>query len=745
MALNEDLSLEGVEDPDQLASKVEDFYKQDGRQKSSLSYHWERNHLFLDGKQWLVFEGSRETGGTWNEFKPFAENEYIPRPVTNYIFDAFQTLKGYLLKNKPRITVSPNTQTYKDKTAAMIAELVSETNFKRLNEHSNYEYAASCLIVYGTVFKKSFWDNSYLSQVKVPKMVPQPATDPQTGTPTGEMNTVQELDPESGLPVFDELPLGDLNTCVIEPYRLAMDPLAVNMHEMRWIMEYSIRPLTWIKENYTKDEPGYTNRAEEVTEEKSLPNSLRKFFNLRTSSGVKGLSGNSSVSNSTGGSGEMINNAAVVKEYYERPTKEHPKGRLIVVANSIPLYIGDSPYQGEEQGDWHPYSECRWEPVPGRFWGKSPFDDACELQKHINSIDSITMLVRKTMAVPQKLEIDGQVINGQWTGEPAQRVKYKPGPNGEKPETIQAAGVDPQVWKEREQKVSDLKQITGAVDILKGDRPPGVTAASALALLFEVGTGKLFPILDRWKNFVEQDQKKQLKIISKKYREPRPDFINMLVSKNSELSPDLIRQFVGDDLHDNCNVVIEASSSIPKLKAAEHALLLELQQTGALNLEDPGNKQEFLNRLGITGFDSDYSKDQKRAELENMQLDESLIHPESKPQVMSFDNHDIHLHVLHNRMKEASWYELPIQIQQTYFAHESAHIEAQQQAQQQQMMQAAMMQSSGMPPNPDQQGPMSSGGAANQPAEKIRKGPGVDPKIKQMLGSDILGSSAGKP
>lgn len=735
MAGNEDLSLEGIEDPDQLASKIEVFYKQDGSQKSSLSYSWERNHLFLDGKQWLYFEGSRDTGGTWVEVKPLPANDYIPRPVTNYIFDAFQTLKGYILKNKPRITVTPNTQTYKDKTAAMIAELVSETNWKRLNEAYNYEYAASCLIVYGTVFKKSYWDNSYLSQVRIPKMVPQPAVDPQTGAPTGQVNMVQEVDPESGNPVFEELPLGDLNTSVVEPYRIAMDPLAVNMHEVRWIMEYSIRPLTWIKENYTKDTPGYTNRTEEVKEEKSLPNSLRRFFQLRTSSGVKGLNAQTTGLGNTG-TVQMIDNSAVVKEYFERPTAEHPNGRLMVVANSIPLYIGDSPYQGEEQGDWHPFSECRWEPVPGRFWGKSPFDDACELQKHINSIDSIIMLTRKTQAIPQKLEIDGQVINGQWTGEPGQRVKYKPGPNGEKPETIPAAGVDQQVFAERAQKVSDLKQITGAVDILKGDRPPGVTAASALALLFEVGTGKLFPILDRWKNFIEYDQKKQLKIVAKKYREPRSDFINLLVSKNSELSPDLIQKFVGDDLHDNCNVVIEASSSIPKLKAAEHAMLLELQQTGALNLEDPKNKQEFLSRLGITGFDSDYSKDEKRAELENMQLDEILIHPERKPQVMEFDNHDIHLNTLHNRMKEASWYDLPLEIQQAYFAHESAHIEAQQQAQQQQMMQAAMMQQAGMPAPP--QGP-----PPPPPQESIRKGPGIDKKTKQMLGSDILGTSAG--
>lgn len=731
-----DLDLEDSEDLDQLASKIETFYKQDNVQKVALSYNWERCHLFLDGKQWLVYEGSKDRGGTWSEFKPFAENAHIPTPVTNYIWDSYQTLKGYLLKNKPRITVTPNTQTYEDKTAAMIAELVSETNWSRLNEAQNYENAASCLVTYGTVFKKDYWDNSYASSVKVPKMVDQPVTDPNTGMPTGEITQVQEMDPLTGDPVFESLPLGDLNTTILEPYRIALDPLAVDLHEARWIMEYSIRPISWIKENYSKEEPGYTGRAEEVKEEKTLPNSMRRMYQLRTSSGVKGA-GAQTVGAGSSGTSEMIENAAIVKEYYERPSEKHPKGRMIVVANGIPLFCGDSVSEGEEQGDWHPYSECRWERVPGRFWGKGPLDDALEVQKQINSIDSIIILTRKTQAIPQRLVIEGMVVNGQWTGQPGQLVKYRPGPNGEKPEIIPPSGVDAQVWQERKQKVEDLKQITGAVDILKGDRPPGVTAASALALLFEVGTGKLFPVLDRWKMLTESSQKKQLKLVSKKYREPRPDFINMLVSKNSELTPELIHAFVGADLHDNCNVVIEASSSIPKLKAAEHALLLELQQTGALNLNDPQNRQEFLSRLGITGFDGDYNKDANRARLENMQLNAILTHPDKKPVVMQFDNHDIHLQVLRDRMKEPSWMDLPIQIQQEYLGHETEHLNAQAEQQQQMMMQAAM---SGMAPP---QGPPPGQGAMQEPPERIRKGPGIDRKTQQMLGSDMLGTAAG--
>jgi hypothetical protein len=725
-----DLSLEKESDPAKLASAIESFYKNDNAVKAQLAYHWERNHLMLDGQQWLVYDQNSQGGGVWKRLQPSPLNEYIPRPVTNYMYDAYQTLKSYLLKNKPRISVRPNTQSQRDKSAAKLAELVSETNWERLREQVNFEYAASCLLTYGTVFKKDFWDSSYqYGTVKVPRMEQRPVTDPNTGQPTGGTEEVQATDPETGDLLFDELPLGDITTQIVEPYRISMDPHAAMTHEARWIMESSIRPLSWIMENYDKQEEGYTGRASEVKEEKALPNSLRRFYQLRTSSGVRGAI-NTTVGLGTFGSAEMISDAAIVKEYYERPTAQNPKGRLIVVANGIPLYVGKSPYEGPELGDWHPYSECRWEMVPGRFWGKGPFDDAVEIQRKINSIDSITILTRKTMAVPQKLiPHNSGIAPGQWTGQPGQEVFYRAGASGERPENLPPVGVDNQVFVERKQCVEDFKNITGAVDILKGDRPPGVTAASALSLLFEVGTGKLYPVLDRWKMFVEQSQKKQLRIISKRYSEPRPQFINMLLMKNKELTADQVEHFIGSDLYDNCNVIIEASSSIPKLKAAEHALLIELSSMGVLGLENPANRKEFLSRFGINGFDASYSKDVKRAEWENDLLDNLVHSPDNQPVVLTTDDHDVHTTVHKERTKEPAFMSLPEEVQQAYFMHIQEHDNMKAQAEQEAMLKAAMMGQPGPEP------------AANpmQTGNPEVKGSNMTEDTKKALMPDIMG------
>ncbi len=308
---------------------------------------------------------------------------------------------------------------------------------------------------------------------------------------------------------------------------------------------------------------------------------MRRFYALKSSSGVKAQLGFTLDGMNTQDS--MPLNSVVVKEYYERPSLKYPKGRLVVVANGITLYSGDSPYEGPEMGDWHPFSECRWELVPGRFWGKSPLDAGVDIQKQINSIDSIIILTRKTTAIPQKLIPQNIGISkGEMTGRPGQEYFYRDTGTGAKPEILPASGLDGQVFQERAQKVDDLKNVTGATDILKGGAPGDVTAASALNLLYEVGTGKIYPVLDRWKLFIESDQKKQLRLVSKNFREPRAEFIKKLKSLNTELSEESINKFIGADMQDNCNVVVEAGSNIPKLQAAKAAQLMEL----AAEIED---------------------------------------------------------------------------------------------------------------------------------------------------------------
>jgi len=333
---------------------------------------------------------------------------------------------------------------------------------------------------------------------------------------------------------------------------------------------------------------------------------------------------------------------------------------------------------------------------------------------------------------------------GEWTGRPGQMHFYRESGTGSKPEVIPGVAVDPSTFNERAQCIADLKEISGAIDIMNGGHPDGVNAASALSLMYEIGTGKIAPILDRWKAFVESSQKKQLKIISKYYKEPRPEFIRLLISKNKDLSETEVNQFIGADLYDNSNVVVEAGSNIPKLQAAKQAMLIQLAQLGTLNLQDPTNRSQFQKEMGILGYDSDVGPDQKRAQWENDLLDNLVNQPNNKPIVLDVDNDAIHINEHQLRMKSPAWMSLPIQVQQAYMMHIQQHEQSQQKKQQAQMLMQQAMQ-----PPPPQQGGHPAQAHPQQQAQPHQAAPrkhgphnsgGISKEMRNVIlnGSDLM-------
>lgn len=661
------LNIFETDDPDKLASAIESFYNKDVTTKLALAYHWQRNQLMVDGQQWLYYDKATSgEGGNWKPVPVSAANEWVPKPVTNYMFDSYQTLKSYLVQNRPQITVEPNTQLWSDKEAAKLASLVSEATWARLKENQNYEYAASCGVMYGTVFKKDYWDTNTVQMAEIPKE-----------------HLGQSPTPEDPSPTI-QVPVGDVNTSVVEPFRIAMDPLATDIHTARWIMEYSIQPLEWVKQTYGKQGEGYTGLVEEIQPDTTMNVSLERFTRLKNSSGTSG-GPMGTVENGS----DMPPNSVIVKEYYEKPTARYPKGRMIVVAAKQTLYVADSPYEGDDVDDWHPYSEFRWEIVPGRFWGKSPLDAVAELNKRINSIDSAVILSRKTMANPKwVVSKDAGVSPGSLNGKPGTTILKRAGS-----EVSQLPGVamDNQVFKERQQSKEDIDLISGAMNILKGDKPGSVTAASALEMLFEVGLGKLRPALDRWKWFIESSQRKQLKLIHDNYKEQRPAFTRLLVRKNRDLSVAAINAFLGSSLAQNYSVVIEAGSHIPKLQSSQRSLLLEMAQRGVLGLENPQNQSEFNKRFGIVGFDTQVGPDVNRAKWENDCIENIHNTPDAMPFVLLEDNHDIHLLEHWNLAKTPRFRDLDPQIQNLLFQHIQEHDNTKLQKMQEQMMQQGMM------------------------------------------------------
>jgi len=200
-----------------------------------------------------------------------------------------------------------------------------------------------------------------------------------------------------------------------------------------------------------------------------------------------------------------------------------------------------------------------------------------------------------------------------------------------------------------------------------------------------------------------------------------------LRNKNRDLSDEDISKFIGYDLHDNFNVVIEAGSNIPKLQSAEKANLLQLAQVGSLNLDSPQNRLEFNKRMGVVGFDTEVGPDVKRAEWENSVLEDPANVLFGQLFVLADENHAIHKEIHTNRMKEPSFYNLPQEVQQAYLEHNAKHDE------QLEMMKSLALQESMATGQPAQMP-----GLQDEPLRAHGKG------ISQAMQAQVLGQDGSK-
>lgn len=714
-----DLDLEKMdgEDLDAIQQNIEEASKMAPYYQERMAYQWMQNIHFLLGDQHIYYNT------TTKQFEIIPVNrgaDYIPRPVTNYIQPIVSSMASLLTRNKPNATVSPNSNNTEDIGAARLGAIIQDVKWEDDAMEGKLMEAAMWAVTCGTVFRKDYWDTSYSKVVRVPK------TQQIIQQTLNEYGQIQEytqeepmIDPFDGSPMFDEIPLGDSAVTIIDPFRMVVDPNAVNDQDISWIMEISVERLDWIKENFSKEGEGFTGKGAFVKPDNNINTMVEMSQRLKTLSGKgTGPYGGTTVLSTS------LKNVALLKTLYIRPTKSWPKGQMIVSCNNKLLYRNHSPYYDGTPGSYHPYSIYKWEIVPGRFWGKSLVDDLVEPQRSINAIDSLIILNRKTMVSPQKLIPTGCGIQtGTWSGAPGLQLEYRPvGANGAKPEIIPGVQLPPQVFQERETKVRELYQLARTNEVLQGLRPTGVNTYSALQLLQDQSISVLSPQIYRWEKFIENGETKKLKLIAQKYREPRPEFINKIKAMNKDITDIDIANFIGSDLRDNCSVRIEAGSSIPRSKAAQQQQLMDLAGTGMLGdlINNPVNKQKFLEMIGVKGFDSDFEADVKRANWENEMMENGKGEGTA---VLPYENHTIHLQIHMNRMKEPSFMSLDPVIQQQFIQHVEIHnMYLQQQMLQQ--AQAAALQQGNLPAN-------MSGDLVNKSKQPLS--PGGDPIAQDAM------------
>jgi hypothetical protein len=349
--LPSDWKVDPKEQPEEsmrVAKFVSDQFQSAQRSRQEQELEWALAVAFFEGRQWLrIASASRNIVQLQSPHEP---NRYM---TVNKIRPLIDGVIGKLTQCAPDATAVALSDSEQDRAAADEANFIVKHYNRKFDRETQTKERVRWACVCGTSFLKIFW-NSAKTQI-----VPQMETDATTVVGHVEMK------------------VGDIVEQILPAFDVYIDPSAKRDEDVRWMIHASIKPLSWYVDSY-----GEIGKS-------VLPDAM-----VGHNSGYV----DNYLDNSNGGGRGWIppsvthlnnhdrrKNAAVVYEYWEKPSKQFEKGRYIVSTESTLLYAGIWPYK---KRDAFPFIPLRWQPRAGTPYGYSLGFDLVSLQQTYNRIYS---------------------------------------------------------------------------------------------------------------------------------------------------------------------------------------------------------------------------------------------------------------------------------------------------------------------------------------------------------------------
>ena len=166
-----------------------------------------------------------------------------------------------------------------------------------------------------------------------------------------------------------------------------------------------------------------------------------------------------------------------------------------------------------------------------------------------------------------------------------------------RPERVPGENIPESVYRYRELQVREFEDLTGVFDILRGDRPPGVEAFSALQLLVERSQARFTSAFQSRSEMYQKWYSVALEL----ERQFGPDErVMTLVGHNAGFT---FRKFERAQLQGNILITIEDGTNIPKTPLGKRAAMEHANQLGLLGPSGKDWNQEerykALKQLGV--------------------------------------------------------------------------------------------------------------------------------------------------
>lgn len=562
---------------------------------------WQRNLYYVSGRQWITYTPNKR------EWVDKRLHKWIPRPVTNKMAETTQAIRTTFSSVNLQAKVRPVGNDSQAIAAAEIADQMAPLIHEEHDMNQVMREADFWLITTGSAVLQVSWDTDPRYNRLFVKdeacaacgmtYPPDAIVAANNACPhCGSTEFTEASDPLTGQAQGKWHAFGKGKTTALSPFEYAFPPTTTRWDEIPYLIRLRWRDKSWFEANLPALVPSI------VWENASSDRSLQLFKSLALSDDV-GAAGQTNLL--TTGPSPSVEGVTEYEIWY-KPTPDYPEGVVFrVIGDRSPIVLdlpdeslpGPIPFKDIEGKPIFPFTFAQYEHVGGRLYGRSALTPLIQKQDQLNQLDSLVQLIVQRMANPIWVVPEGAGVE-QFSGEPGYVMRYNPlGAGGNaKPEKVEGSEVPASLTMLRDQLIKDIEDLSGAYDIIKGQKPTGVEAFSALQLLVERSQSRFTAVFQSRGEMYRRTFAIQLEL----ERQYGPDQRTMtIVGPHRGYT---FRHFENAQLQGQVSIVIEDGSTMPKTHLGERAALEQGFNFGIIDPMDPDQRYYLLNKLGIASM-----------------------------------------------------------------------------------------------------------------------------------------------
>lgn len=674
-------------------SDILDFLKSVDEEATSryhaLHTEWERNVLFYLGRQWL-----QKKSGTYDGYDILDEVDGHYRPVTNHTARLCDLKRSQVLGKTVRAKVEAASTQREDVAAARLSSLLLRALNQIDDEDTLNQIAFLHAQIFGICWRSDFKQVATDEVIETPQeetvevasgqcqcgysgefdtnnLIPMCPECGQVVKTERQEVTRQALD-EAGEPVMNRTPVYKNAVGLIDPFRMKVNPCAVEK-DIRYLFDSSIQPVSWVKRAYAVEDKGFKGKeaVEKVKKTPSLPRGLKISEEFKNS-----VSFSHSTLSKEVFKGSLVENeddTTILHKSYFAPSEKNPQGRLIIWTPDTILYDGipDMPSKSKTKKikKWYPYNFFVYRRHPLRLEGIPYIEDLIPLNKKYNSLSAMVLEHIDKTADPDRVEFNNVTMNND--DQSSGKIIIDPVPNlpgGGIPTYLQHPQMASEVYNLLPATVAELEKVGNVTEIIQGMRPVGVDTYRGMQLLRDSADSSEKELYSRWYEFVRKCNQLKLAIVQECLIGKNEELIEMMnvIRKNENYGVEEVKVFLGEDLRDNLNVVVEEVDYMAQSTAAQTDKVADFLKSMILtpeDLQDPVVKIQLMRRLGMAQMPMSDKADIEKAEriieyLESGNIQQAMT-------ILSIrDNKSLQLRVWSEWMKSSRYESLPQQVKQ---------------------------------------------------------------------------------